>query len=199
MNETKKTIIKAALKLFLQKGYKDVTMKELLQATNLSKGAFYHHFKSKEQLFKVIVSLFYNLKTIDYNALSADNLKDFYIQYATAVTETYHRLFAYIGSDIQGASSYNFFLIWFDARRLFPEFKEVEQQQFEQDRKAWKYVIRRAKRKREIRTKISEEQIAQLFLFITEGVFLRFVSDNSVRDYDFVLMDAYDSLYAGLR
>ncbi|MBN2638830.1 MAG: TetR/AcrR family transcriptional regulator [Bacteroidales bacterium] len=199
MNETKKNIIKAALKLFLQKSYKEVTMEELLRITGLSKGAFYHHFQSKEQLFKVIVSLFYNLGTIDYSAFPIDSLKGFYQQYVASVTESLQQMFAYIGSDGQGESSYNFFLILFDAQRLFPEFKEVEQQQYEEDRKAWEYVIRRAKRKKEIRTKVPDEQIAQLFLFLTDGVFLRFVSDNSNPDYASVLMEAFDSLYSGLR
>ena len=51
MNESKEHIITVASKLFLQKNFKEVTMKEIVDKTGLSKGAFYHYFESKEQLF----------------------------------------------------------------------------------------------------------------------------------------------------
>lgn len=198
MNETKKFIIKTALKLFLQKGYKDVTMKDLVQATNLSKGAFYHHFESKEQLFKVIVSLFFNLGAIDYSDFPKDSLDMFYHYYVDSVAESMHQLYTYIGGE-EGEATYNFFLIMFDALRLFPEFLEIEQKQYLQDRKAWEQVIGKAKRKKEIRSKASDEEIARLFLYTTDGVFIRFVNDTRKETYPSVLLEAFDTLYAGLK
>ena len=47
---TKDSILKIALQLFLKKGYKDVSYRDLIKETGLSKGAIYHHFKSKEDL-----------------------------------------------------------------------------------------------------------------------------------------------------
>jgi len=44
-----------ALQLFLKKGYKDVSYQDLIKKTNLSKGAIYHHFASKDEL---LVSVF---------------------------------------------------------------------------------------------------------------------------------------------
>ena len=46
----KENIQNVALKLFLTKGY-NVGVNEIIAQANTSKGAFYHHFKSKEQLF----------------------------------------------------------------------------------------------------------------------------------------------------
>ena len=59
MNSTKEHILKIALILFLQKSFKEVTMKEIVQKTGLSKGAFYHYFSSKEELFNEIIHTFY--------------------------------------------------------------------------------------------------------------------------------------------
>jgi AcrR family transcriptional regulator len=36
----------------MQKGYKEVTMKDIVDNAELSKGAFYHYFDSKEKVFK---------------------------------------------------------------------------------------------------------------------------------------------------
>lgn len=198
MNETKKFIIKTALKLFLQKGYKAVTMSELVQATGLSKGAFYHHFESKEQLFKVIVSLFFNLETIDYSDFPGDSLDEFYHRYVDSVAESMHQLYTYIGGE-EAEGSYNFYLIMFDALRLFPEFLEMEQNQYRQDRKAWEQIINRAKRKKEIRSKVPDEELARLFLYTTDGVFIRFVNENRKESYPAVLLKSFDAIYSGLK
>lgn len=49
--DKKSYIIETATSLFQEKGYMSVGLTELLQACNVSKGAFYHHFPlGKEQL-----------------------------------------------------------------------------------------------------------------------------------------------------
>lgn len=53
MADTRDQILTTAFKLFFEKGYKEVTMSELVKETGLSKGAFYHYFSSKEELYTV--------------------------------------------------------------------------------------------------------------------------------------------------
>lgn len=48
---TKKNILRAAKTLFAKKGYDGTSISDLLKKTKLSKGALYHHFASKEELF----------------------------------------------------------------------------------------------------------------------------------------------------
>lgn len=48
--ETKKRIIECAQKLFRERGYNDVTVNDIINESNSSKGGFYTHFKSKEEL-----------------------------------------------------------------------------------------------------------------------------------------------------
>ena len=52
MTSTKEHILFTALKLILTKGYGNVTMSELVKASGLSKGAFYHYFTSKDQIYQ---------------------------------------------------------------------------------------------------------------------------------------------------
>ena len=41
--------------MFSNKGYKETTMADLVTVTGLSKGAVYHHFKSKEEILQLLM------------------------------------------------------------------------------------------------------------------------------------------------
>jgi len=58
-SKSKENIIKVAFILFLEKGYKEVTIKNIMEATNLSKGAIYHHFNSKEEIYEATLNMYY--------------------------------------------------------------------------------------------------------------------------------------------
>ncbi|HUA32749.1 MAG TPA: helix-turn-helix domain-containing protein [Candidatus Binataceae bacterium] len=49
--ETRDAIVTAARKLFATKGYADTSIRDLVQAAGVTRGALYHHFKDKEALF----------------------------------------------------------------------------------------------------------------------------------------------------
>lgn len=51
-------IIQTALLLFEEKGYHGVSIKEIVTAAGTSKGGFYHHFSSKDELLYVIHDIF---------------------------------------------------------------------------------------------------------------------------------------------
>ena len=46
----KQELLEIAYRLFLQKGYEETSVKDILDALQMSKGGFYHHFGSKEEL-----------------------------------------------------------------------------------------------------------------------------------------------------
>jgi TetR/AcrR family transcriptional repressor of nem operon len=48
MHSTKQRLIEAGLRMLLQHGYNDLGIQTLLEATQIPKGSFYHHFKDKE-------------------------------------------------------------------------------------------------------------------------------------------------------
>jgi len=56
-NKTKKRIIECARKLFVEKGYNNVTVDEIINEANSSKGGFYNHFKTKEDLVYSMVPM----------------------------------------------------------------------------------------------------------------------------------------------
>jgi AcrR family transcriptional regulator len=52
---TRSTLIATARRLFARRGYPDVSIDEIVQAAGLTKGALYHHFRDKKQLFQGVV------------------------------------------------------------------------------------------------------------------------------------------------
>ncbi|WP_299107368.1 TetR/AcrR family transcriptional regulator [uncultured Winogradskyella sp.] len=53
---TKQLILDESFKLFYQNGFKTTSVDKIMKATNLTKGAFYHHYKSKKDLGLEIIS-----------------------------------------------------------------------------------------------------------------------------------------------
>lgn len=54
----KNEILDAAQAIFFAKGYSDTTINDILASVKISKGAFYHYFKSKEEIMDEILSRF---------------------------------------------------------------------------------------------------------------------------------------------
>ena len=53
---TKKMIIDTAAGLFSEKGFKDVSMTDICEATGLSRGGLYRHFSSTSEIFIRLIS-----------------------------------------------------------------------------------------------------------------------------------------------
>ena len=56
--ERRAELIDCAQRLFLERGYERTTINDVIAATKLSKGAFYHHFRAKEDLLEAIAARF---------------------------------------------------------------------------------------------------------------------------------------------
>lgn len=58
MHATKQHLLEAGLKMLLERGYNDLGVQALLEATHTPKGSFYHHFASKEDFALQVVDLY---------------------------------------------------------------------------------------------------------------------------------------------
>lgn len=56
--ETRGRIVECARILFNRHGYDNVTIDMVMQAADLTRGGFYHHFRNKEELFAAAVASF---------------------------------------------------------------------------------------------------------------------------------------------
>lgn len=63
METQKEQIVEVAARLFVDRGYKGISMREIAQAAGLSKAGIYHHFRDKESLFLAVLTA--NLQRIE--------------------------------------------------------------------------------------------------------------------------------------
>jgi len=56
MNKTKRAIFDSAIKIFSGSGYEGATMDVIAVNAGVAKGTLYYHFKSKEEIFKYVIT-----------------------------------------------------------------------------------------------------------------------------------------------
>ena len=219
--KTKDYILGVSLKLFLQKNYKEVTMKEIVNKTGLSKGAFYHYFESKEKLFyEVINNFFASVLNVDFNEYSKESLYQFYkdctnkfdtlkIDFnggkkdsgnATGIEGAGDERDA---SDTDDASdnffNMNFFFLIFDALKMFPEFRKKMENYHKRELNAWKDIIKHAKKTGEIKTTMSDKHIAMVFIHTADGISMDLVLGGSVENLKNEIKSLWDKFYESLK
>ena len=53
--ETRAALVKTARSLFAERGYADVSIDDITEGTRVTRGALYHHFEDKRELFRAVV------------------------------------------------------------------------------------------------------------------------------------------------
>lgn len=198
MKTTKEHILKVSFGLFLQKSYKEVTMKEIVEKTGLSKGAFYHYFDSKEQVFMEIIHYaFDSALYMDFSQFSRASLYEFYHDYLSYMD----RMYASFQNTVESDESFdwNYYSLIFDAIRLFPEFKDTLIENNDAELGAWTQVIHNAKLQGEIRSPMEDAQIANVFFLTNSGVGMNNIMSGKTEETTRDLRAIWDSFYAQLK
>ncbi len=200
MSDTKAHILIISLKLFLQKNFKEVTMKEIVKKTGLSKGAFYHYFESKEQLFYEIIDYFFSaILEYDFSRLPSDSLHDFYHAYAEMVNSLRFQFLVSEDNNSEDFLNMNFFALLFDAFKLFPEFRLKMEAYHQKETDAWTDAIRKARTSGEISSPLTDKQIAQIFMFTSDGLIMNLTMESNTADLDRKLASLWDNFYETLK
>lgn len=197
MKNTREHILNVAFKLFLQKSFKEVTIKEIVEETGLSKGAFYHYFTSKEQLFlELINNVFSSVLDVPYDQFNRESLYHFYIDYINYYVENLNQ------NNISGegsATNFNYISLIFDAIKLFPDFQERLQESKDVQLNSWKKIIHASREKGEIDSPMSDEQIANMFINSSSGVEMHSIFKGNSEDIGKTLLNLWDSFYEELK
>lgn len=87
-NENKKKIIEVALRLINEKGFDNVSVSEITKEAGVSKGAFYIHFESKEDLIEKQINLFYDDLKLDESYSFYERLEHFILKSIDYITSS---------------------------------------------------------------------------------------------------------------
>jgi len=199
MSQTKDLILKKAFLLFTQKGYKAVTLKEIVEKTGLSKGAFYHYFASKEKLFyEVVETFFFKSMLVDFSLLDKTSLKNFYSDYVVTLQKKFQELKDNL---ILGSPeiNFNYITLLFDAINLFPDFRGKLINVLNDEIYVWEQVIKTARRNGEFTSPMTDEQIARMFIYSNDGISLRLLLEGHLELMYSEMMNLWNNFYEEIK
>ena len=83
--ERKNELLDIALKLFMQKGYENTSVRDIYTEAKGSFGMFYHHFKSKDEIFALSMEKFASLFTKKLSSILLDEQIPYAKRYKAAI------------------------------------------------------------------------------------------------------------------
>ena len=194
MLETKDHILKTAFILFLKKGYKSVTMQDLERETGLTKGAFYHYFKSKEEIFVDVIDK-YHLSQRNYTSSEFElncTLSEFidYMINDIVLKVSNIRKFA----DIENPDPFFISLIM-EARKYYPGFTEKVKVTSHAIVMMWENKIKQAQENSEIRSDIDPRIMSETMISIGMSMFKYLMINESPEFAIDILKRQFDQVY----
>lgn len=197
MSATKEYILEVSFFLFLQKSFKAVTIKEIVEQANVSKGAFYYYFESKKQLFEEVAQYFYlDIFAQDYEEYAQESLQAFY---KDVIKKAQHSFLSIKKiKDKEMRFDINNYQLIFEAVKLLPKFSKAMKEHSEKELAYWKKMVSLAQKNGEIKSILSPEVIARTFIYLGDGfgmmTLMRNESKDRAQSFDF-MHTLYDSYY----
>ena len=177
MDNTKEFIIDEAFKLFLNHSYEAVSISDISKAIGFTKGALYHHFKNKEELFKSVVDKYLFIPEVVTDVESISLME--YIQLTMTQAE---KVIRSIFSDALIFTPINYMSLFADAFRHYPGYAESKGQFINNEIEKTKFVLENAIKSGEIRDDLNSSLIATNFFSINMGLAGNLVRNNSIDD-----------------
>jgi len=177
MDNTKDIITEEAFKLFLNHSYEAVSINNISKAIGFTKGALYHHFKNKEELFKSVVDKYLYIPEVitDIDTISLSD----YIQLSITQTEKIvRRMFSFSLT----FAPINYMSLFADAFRHYPEYAEQKGDFITNEIEKTKKVLENAIKTGEIRDDMNTSLIATNFFSIQMGLAGSLVRNNSLEN-----------------
>lgn len=174
MSDTRDFIIDQAYSLFLSHSYEAVSISDISKAIGLTKGALYHHFTNKEELFKAVIDRY-----LIINELSIPTTE---ITFAQFIDEGINKT-AEIIEGIFGATPafvpINYMSLIIDAIRHYPGYANDKQDLFANEIEKIKTIMDNAIKRGEIRKDINTSIMAANYFSIAMGMAPNLLHNNS--------------------
>lgn len=177
MNDTKEYIIDQAFELFLVKSYEAVSISDISKAVGFTKGALYHHFTNKEELFKAVVD-----KYMDFTETEGDLGKVTLIEFNELVIDNVKKMMNKMFSKYSEFVPINYFTLIADAFKHYPGFAASKEKYFNSEINKIKQVLDNCIKRREIRNDINTSAIATTLFSTTIGLAGNMLQNYSIEE-----------------
>lgn len=197
MNDTRDFIVERAFCLFLQRGYEGISIRDIQEAVGLSKGAIYHYFRSKEDIFGEAMDryLLPAIQTLP-EALDPESAtplrdamdaslewRDAYIARLRQITE-------------QKGDDFRFFRLLFQVGEYYRDFHDKLVAGLATERERWRRALTLAVDRGEVQGNTDQELTLTLLMAVPVGLGLKAAVYAGLSIA--VLRDVYERLYRTL-
>jgi TetR/AcrR family transcriptional repressor of nem operon len=168
---TRERILDAAQEMILDHGFAGVSVDRLIQSLGLTKGAFFHHFKNKNELARALIRRYADegLQSFRDSMARARKLSDDPLQQFLIIIGLYEEMFADLTEPYPGCllASYIYELQQFDA-----ETRAIVNEEFILSRTELSRLIREIMQKYPPRRAVDPTSLADGFMSVFEGAFV---------------------------
>jgi AcrR family transcriptional regulator len=188
-DERRSQIIEAAVKVFIRKGYRKVTMPDIAREAGLSIGGVYWYFKGKDEIVLAMLAACFQSDLEAINALlnadapASERLKTFFANYLDLFAT--HGWLNVVGIEFYGEAAHN------------PVVREFVQKYLSDYRQALVQLIEQGIQRGEFRP-VNAVDAANAFLGIQEGLTLLLAADSKGVDWAGSFKTGTDLFLAGL-
>ncbi|MEI6174110.1 MAG: TetR/AcrR family transcriptional regulator [Bacteroidota bacterium] len=190
MKDTRDFIIDEAYKLFLNHSYEAVSISMISEAIGFTKGALYHHFRNKEELYRAVIDKHFPITglTVDVNTISME-------EYTSLCIEHTHKILKAIFGNEEIFTPVNYLSLIADCFRHYEGFSENKALVIEKSVNDVQIVLRNAIQKGEIRRDIDIKVVALQYFSLSVGLAGDLIRTNSVGSAMQSLKDQLNQLY----
>jgi AcrR family transcriptional regulator len=189
--ETRGRILQAAMRLFADSGYDATGVAEICEKAGLSKGAFYHHFPSKQTVFLALLDAW--LDGLDRDLIAAGPSGDLSVPEAfLAMARRSREVFSVADGRL------SIFLEFWAQARKDPEIWTRTVAPFRRYRDIFAGIIRRGIDEGSLRA-VDAEAAAGALVSLAVGVVLQGVVDPNGARWDEVMVSSVGFLFDGMR
>jgi AcrR family transcriptional regulator len=187
--ETRQQILDAAQMLFAQHGYEATSVAQICDAAGLSKGAFYHHFPTKQMLFLELLENWLNRidSTLDQSRWEMADIPDALVHMANVTRGIFQ----------EADGGLPMFLEFWSQARLDPEIWQVTIAPYRRYQKYFKLLIKEGIEEGSLKD-IDPHLAALMIVSLAIGMLLQYVLDPQAEDWGEVATQSMRLLLGGL-
>ncbi len=165
MSDTREYIIDQSYSLFLSRSYEAVSISDISNAIGFTKGALYHHFKNKEELFMAVIDKYLPVEKF-FTPTENISLQQYIEESVKTAENIVHSIF----DEKPDFIPLSYVALFIDAFRHYPKFAKDKDQLIQRELEKVQIILRNAIEKGEVRKDINVEYMALNFFSLGLGI-----------------------------